>query len=112
VTARCLPRRVGLLLPGRRQGLLVTPQTLLRWHRGLVRRRWTYPPARPGRPPIDARTRELVLRLAGENPRWGYQRIVGELSKLGLSVSPSHGSPADRARRAWTSAKAFGAELA
>ena len=78
-----------LLPPARRRRLLVTPQTLLRWHRELVRRRWTYPPARPGRPPIDARTRELVLRLARENPRWGYQRIVGELNKLGLSVSPS-----------------------
>jgi putative transposase len=87
---RALLAAAGRLLPpGRRQGLLVTPQTLLRWHRELVRRRWTYPHARPGRPPIDATTRELVLRLARENPRWGYQRIAGELSKLGLSVSPS-----------------------
>jgi putative transposase len=79
----------GLLAPARRHGLLVTPQTLLRWHRELVRRRWTYPSARSGRPPIDTETRELVLRLARENSRWGYQRIAGELNKLGLAVSPS-----------------------
>ena len=78
-----------LLPPRRRHGLLVTPQTLLRWHRELVRRRWTFSRRGPGRPPIDAEKRELVLRLARENPRWGYQRIAGELSKLGLSVSPS-----------------------
>ena len=78
-----------LLAPARRHGLLVTPQTLLRWHRELVRRRWTYPIARSGRPPIDTETRELVLRLARENSRWGYQRIAGELNKLGLVVSPS-----------------------
>jgi putative transposase len=80
--ARLLPRQ-------RRNGFLVTPQTLLRWHRELVRRRWTYSRASPGRPSIRAETRELVLRLARENPRWGYQRIVGELAKLGLRVSPS-----------------------
>ena len=78
-----------LLPPRRRHGLLVTPQTLLRWHRALVRRRWTYARVRPGRPSIDAEKRELVLRLARENPRWGYQRIAGELRKLGLAVSPS-----------------------
>ena len=70
-----------LLPPARRHGLLVTPQTLLRWHRELVGRRWTYARATRGRPSIDARTRELVLRLARENPRWGYQRIAGELNK-------------------------------
>ena len=87
---RALLAAAGRLLPPRRrQRLLVTPQTLLRWHRELVRGTWTYPHARPGRPPIDARTRELVVRLARENPRWGYQRIAGELSKLGVSVSPS-----------------------
>ena len=57
-----------LLPPARRHGLLFTPQTLLRWHRQLVRRRWTYPSARTGRPSIDATTRELVLQLARENP--------------------------------------------
>jgi putative transposase len=87
---RVLMAAAGRLLPpARRHGLLVTPQTLLRWHRELVRRRWTYPSATPGRPSIDANTRDLVLRLARENPRWGYQRIAGELNKLGLAVSPS-----------------------
>src|SRR5262249_39023494 len=78
-----------LLPPQRRHALLVTPQTLLRWHRELVRRKWTQPPRRAGRPPTDGRVRELVLRFARENPRWGYPRIAGELRKLGLPVSPS-----------------------
>src|SRR5918995_1597838 len=78
------------ILPSRRrQGLIVTPQTLLRWHRELVRRRWAQPKQSSGRPPVERRVRELVLRLARENPRWGYPRIAGELLKLGVRVSPS-----------------------
>jgi putative transposase len=80
--ARLLPRR-------RRRGLIVTPQTLLRWHRELVRRKWTQPRRRPGRPGVEDRVRQLVLRFARENPRWGYPRIAGELLKLGTRVSPS-----------------------
>ena len=78
------------LLPSpQRRGLIVTPQTLLRWHRELVRRRWTQSKQPSGRPPLERRVRELVLRLARENPRWGYPRIAGELLKLGVRVSPS-----------------------
>jgi putative transposase len=69
--------------------LLVTPRTLLRWHRALVRRKWRQPPGQRGRPPLPAQVRELVLRLARENPRWGHRRICGELAKLGLNVSPT-----------------------
>jgi len=65
----------------------VRPETLLRWHRGMVARRWTDSHRRPGRPPIGREVRELVLRLARENPRWGYLRIVAELRKLGITVS-------------------------
>jgi putative transposase len=66
---------------------LVTPQTLLRWHRTLVRRKWTYGKERtPGRPPIDPQTVELVLRIARENARWGCMRICGELRKLGIRM--------------------------
>ena len=65
---------------------LVSPQTLLRWHRELVRRKWSYRHRSPGRPPLDPAVRELVLRLARENPKWGCVRIQGELRKLGVRV--------------------------
>ena len=67
--------------------LLVTPGTLLRWHRQLVARRWTYPPSGGDRCCLPEETVHLVLRLARENPRWGYVRIVGEAGKLGVTVS-------------------------
>jgi putative transposase len=67
---------------------LVTPRTLVRWHRELVRLKWArYRKRRMGRPPLPAEVRELILRLAKENPRWGYKRIQGELQKLGIRVS-------------------------
>ena len=65
---------------------LITPTTLLRWPGRLVAKRWTAS-RRAGRPPIRPEVRELVLRLARENPRWRYQRIVGELKGLGVAVS-------------------------
>jgi transposase InsO family protein len=67
----------------------VTPSTLLRWHRDLIRHRWTYPHKKPGRPPTPKTIRQLVLRMAAENAGWGYQRIAGELLNLGHRVSPS-----------------------
>jgi hypothetical protein len=67
-------------------GLLVTPGTLLRWHADLVKRRWTYKRKTPGRRPTKPTTCALVLRLAAENPTWGYRRIAGELATLGKNV--------------------------
>ena len=86
-TDRVFLAAASRLLPRSRwRSFVVTPTTLLRWHRRLVARRWTYG-GRPGRPAIGREIRELVLRVARENPRWGYQRIVGELNGLGFAVS-------------------------
>jgi len=79
--SRLLPRLVW-------RGRLVQPTTVLRWHRDLVRRRWTYPHRR-GRPRVAAEIRTLVLRMARENPTWGYRRIHGELHRLGYRIGAS-----------------------
>ncbi len=85
---RVLLAAASRLLPRNRWASFnVAPQTLLRWHRELVRRKWTYRwKMKPGRPPIDPEVRALIMRLAGENPRWGCVRIQGELRKLGIAV--------------------------
>jgi putative transposase len=65
----------------------VKPDTLLRWHRRRVAGAWTYPHRGTGRPPLDQKLQQLIIRLASESPRWGYQRIQGELRHLGVRVS-------------------------
>jgi putative transposase len=85
---RALLAAVSRLLPRSRWScFFVTPETLLRWNRRLVAGAWTYPHHQTGRPPLDQAVQQLIVRLARENPRWGYQRIRGELLHVGVRVS-------------------------
>jgi transposase len=72
-----------------RTSLIVTPGTILRWRRDLLRRHWARKSMPKGRPPTRRNIRALVLRMAGENDAWGYRRIAGELAGLGIKVAPS-----------------------
>jgi putative transposase len=112
---RALLAAISRALPRARWScLIVKPETLLRRHRQLVNGAWTSPHRGPGRPPLDPEVQQLIVRLATENPRWGYQRIRGELLRLGVQTSATairatlrrHGlDPAPR--RASTTWRAF-----
>jgi putative transposase len=114
-TDRALLAAISRVLPRSRWScFLVKPETLLRWHRRMVAGSWTYPRHGHGRPPLDDELQQLIVHLAEENPRWGYQRIQGELLRLGVQVSATairttlrrHGlDPAPR--RASTTWRAF-----
>ena len=85
---RALLAAVSRVLPrGRWSCFFVRPETLLRWHRRLVAGAWTHPHRGTGRPPLDQELQQLIVRLARENPHWGYQRVKGELLRLGMRVS-------------------------
>jgi putative transposase len=109
---RALLAAASRILPRERwSAFLVRPETIVRWHRRLVARKWTRPHCRPGRPSLDPGIKALILRLARENPRWGYMRIKGELQGLGIRVSAttiamllrSHGiGPAPRRGPTWS----------
>jgi hypothetical protein len=87
---RAMLTGLSRLLPRTRwAAFFVTPTTLLRWHRDLTARRWTYPRRRRGRPSVTAEVRQLVLRLARDNPTWGCRRIQGEMTNLGYRLAAS-----------------------
>jgi len=88
---RALLSALSRLLPtGLRRLRLVSPRTLLRWHAHLVARHWTYPRRQPGRPPTPQPIRALVLRMAEENPTWGYRRVRREALIVRVEVRDPH----------------------
>ena len=90
-TDRAVIAALARLLPARRRcGFLITPTTILRWHQQLVRRRWTTPGTPPGRPAIPAGVRALIVRLATENPNWGYRRVRREALIVRVGVRDRH----------------------
>src|SRR6266567_607140 len=76
----------------RQVATIVTPDTILRWHRQLIARKWTFTPKRPGRPGLMKEISTLIVRMTTENPAWGYTRIQGALKDLGHNVARSNGS--------------------
>jgi transposase InsO family protein len=109
---RALLAAASRVLPRERwSAFLVRPETLLCWHRRLVAGKWTRAHRRPGRPSLDPEIKRLILRMAKQNPRWGYMRIKGEIQKLGTRVSATtiamllraHGiGPAPRRGPTWS----------
>jgi putative transposase len=87
---RALLSALARLLPkARRRNLFVTPGTLLRWHTSLIKRRWSGKRQRRGRPPTSPSLRRVIVRMAAENPGWGYRRIAGELAGMGRQIGAS-----------------------
>jgi len=100
---RALLAAISRVLPRARWScFFAKPETLLRWHRRLVAGAWTYPHRGIGRPPLDQELQQLIVRLAKENPRWGYQRIKGANCSSLVCASPQPRSAPRCAVMAWT----------